>query len=76
MVLAEKLWVELDVTRLVDTVDVTEAGGNGEEGGDWGKSLVDGKDIFWLRVERVIVDISVVNTIFLTTSNTDLLLDC
>ena len=76
MVLAEKLWVELDVTRLVDTVDVTEASGNGEEGGNWGESLVDGKDIFWLGVERVVVDISVIDTIFLTTSDTDLLLNC
>ena len=35
LVLAEKLWVELDVTWLVDTVDVTETSGDGEVWGDW-----------------------------------------
>jgi hypothetical protein len=34
LVLAEKLWVELDVTRLVDTVNITESSGNGEVWGD------------------------------------------
>jgi len=35
LVLAEKLWVELDVSRLVDTMNVSETSGNGEVWGNW-----------------------------------------
>jgi hypothetical protein len=35
LVLTEKLGVELDITGLVDTVDVTESGSDGEIRGDW-----------------------------------------
>ena len=73
LVLAEKLWVKLDVSGLVDTVNVSETSGDGEVWGDWLEGLVDGKDILGLSVERVVVDILVVNTIFLTTSDTDFL---
>ena len=73
LVLAEELGVELDVAGLVDTVDVTEASSNGEVWRDWGESLVDGKDILGLGVERVVVHILIVDTIFLSTSDTDLL---
>ena len=73
LMLAEKLGVELDVTGFVNTVDVTEPGSDGEVWGNWGESFVDGKDILGLRVERVVVNILVVNTILLATSDTDLL---
>lgn len=73
LVLAEELWVKLDVSWLVDTVDVTETSSDREVWGDWGKSLVDGKDILGLGVERVVVNIFVVNTILLTASDTDFL---
>jgi hypothetical protein len=73
LVLAEKLWVELDVSGLVDTVNVSETSGDGEVRGDWLEGFVDGKDILGLSVEGVVVDILVVNTIFLTTSDTDFL---
>jgi hypothetical protein len=73
LVLAEKLWVQLDVTWLVDTVDVTETSGDGEVWGNWGESVVDSKDILWLSVKGVVVNILVVDTILLTTSDTDLL---
>jgi len=74
LVLAEKLWVKLDVTWLVDTVDVTETSGDGEVWGDLRESLVDLVDVLWLSVKGVVVDILVVDTILLTTSDTDLLL--
>ena len=51
LVLLEEFGVELDVARLVDTVDVTEAGSDGEVWGNWGESLVDGKDVLGLGVE-------------------------
>lgn len=73
LVLAEELWVELDVTWLVDTVDVTEAGGDGEVWRDWGKGLVNGKDVLWLGVEGVVVNILVVDSVLLTTGDTDFL---
>lgn len=74
LVLLEKLWVKLDVTWLVNTVDVTETSGNGEVWGDLGESLVDLVDVLWLGVERVVVDRLVVDTVLLTTGDTDLLL--
>ena len=73
LVLAEKFWVELDVTRLVYTVNVTESSGNGEVRGDRSKSLVNCKDVFGLSVERVVIDGGIVNTILLTSGDTDLL---
>lgn len=73
LVLAEELGVELDVTWLVDTVDVTEAGGDGEEWGDGGEGLVDGKDVLGLGVEGVVVNILVVDSVLLTTGDTDFL---
>lgn len=73
LVLAEKLWAELDVTWLVNTMNVTETSGNREVWGDWGKSLVNSKDILWLSVKGVVVNILVVDPVLLTTGNTDLL---
>lgn len=73
LVLTQQLGVKLDVARLVDTVDVTETSGNREVGGDRGEGGVDIVDILGLGVERVVVDASVVNTILLTTSDTNLL---
>jgi hypothetical protein len=73
LVLAEELWVELDVSWLVDTVDVSETSGDGEVWGDWGEGLVDGENILWLGVEGVVVNILVVDTILLTTGDTDFL---
>lgn len=68
--------MKLDVTWLVNTVDVTETSGDGEVWGDRCESLVDGKDVFWLSVERVVVDAGIVNTILLTTSDTNFLFKC
>ncbi|KAI6758907.1 hypothetical protein HG531_014047 [Fusarium graminearum] len=75
LVLAEKLGVELDVARLVNTVDVTKASGDREVGGDGGESVVDVEDILGLSVERVVVNILVVNTVLLTTSDANLHLE-
>jgi hypothetical protein len=73
LVFAEKLGVELDVAWLVDTVNVTESGRDGEVRRDWRKGLVDCQDILGLGVEGVVVNILVVNTVFLTTGDTNLL---
>lgn len=75
LVLLEELRVELDVSWLVDTVDVTEAGSDGEVWGDGGQGLVDLVDVFWLGVESGVVHRLVVDTIFLTASNSNFLSD-
>lgn len=73
LVLGEELGVELDVTGLVDTVNVTEASGNGEVGADGSEGVLDGQDVLGLGVEGVVVNILVVDTVLLTTGDTDLL---
>lgn len=73
--LREELGAELDVAGLVDTVDVAEAGGDGEVGGDGVEGLVDVVDVLGLGVEGVVVDGLVVDTVLLTTGDTDLHLD-
>lgn len=73
LVLGEQLGVETDVTGLVDTVDVTETSGDGEVGADGRKGVVDSEDVLGLGVKGVVVNILVVNTILLTTGDTDLL---
>lgn len=76
LVLGEELGVKLDVAGLVDTVDVTEASSDGEVGGDGTEGVLDGQDVLGLGVEGVVVNILVVDTILLTTGDTDLLLIC
>jgi hypothetical protein len=71
LVLAEKLRVETDVARGIHTVDVAKGSGNGEEIGDLGESLVDIPDILRLGIKGSVVNVLVVDTIFLTTSDTN-----
>jgi hypothetical protein len=71
LVLAQQFRSEGDVSGLVDTVDVTESGSDGEVGGDRGQGLVDLEDLVRLRVQRVVVGTSVVDTILFTTGQTD-----
>lgn len=73
LVLGQQLGVQADVAGLVDTVDVAEAGGNGEVGADGGQGVVDGQDILGLGVEGVVVDVLVVDAVLLTTGDTDFL---
>jgi hypothetical protein len=72
-VLGQKLRVKLNVSGLVDTMDVSETGGNGEIRADGRQTVVDVEDVLWLGVERVIVNILVVDTILLTTSDANFL---
>ncbi len=73
LVFTEKFGVELDITGLVDTVNITETGSDREVWGDWGKSLVDCKNFLWLGVKRIVVNVFVVDTNLLTASDTDFL---
>jgi hypothetical protein len=62
----------LDVSWLVHAVDVTETGGDGEIGRDSREALVDLVDVLRLGVQAVVVNVLVVDTVLLTTSDTDL----
>ena len=54
-------------------MDVSETCRNGEVRADFGQSGPDVVDIFGLCVERVIVNVLVVDAIFFTTSDADFL---
>lgn len=72
LVLDEKFRPQANITRLVDTVNISEGGSNTEVGTDRVKSFVDVKDVGRLSVQTLLVDTSVVNTVFFTTSDADL----
>jgi hypothetical protein len=73
LVLGEKLGVELDIAGLVDAVNITKTGGDAEVGRDLGESGPDVVDIFWLGIERIVVDILVIDTVFFATGDTNFL---
>jgi len=56
LVLGEELGLEDNVSGLVDTVDVSEGGGDRESGGDGEEGVVDVEDVLGLGVERGVVD--------------------
>ena len=59
----EEVGLQLDVARLVDTVNVAEGGGDGEPGRDGRQSLVDGPCVLWRGVELVVGDAAVVDAV-------------
>jgi len=75
LVLSEKLGVELDVTRGIHSVNVSKGSRDGEQIGNLAESVVDIENILGLGVKRSIVDLRVVNTILLTSSDTNLHLE-
>jgi len=75
LVVTEEFGPEGDVSGLVDTVNVSETGGNGEVGGDGVQSSVDIVDVWGLSVEGCVVGVGVVDTVFLTSGDTDLHLE-
>lgn len=56
-------------------MDVSETSGDGEVGADGLEGLDDGQDVLGLGVEGVVVNILVVDTVLLTTSDADLHLE-
>jgi len=64
--------LEVNISRSVNSVDISERGGAGEGGVlDLGKLFVGVPDFLRLSVKTVGVDISVVNTIFLSSGDTE-----
>lgn len=76
LMLVKQLWVKADVARLVNAVDVAEASGDGEIRRNLLQRGIDLVDVLGLSVERVVVDVFIVNTILLTASDTNFLLVC
>jgi hypothetical protein len=76
LVLPEEFRVKLDITRLVDTVNIAETSSDREVWGDGGEGLVDREDIFGLGVEGIIVDVLVIDAILLAAGDTNLLQYC
>ena len=54
-------------------MNIAETSGNGEVWTNLGQGIINIPYVFWLSVERVVVDVFVVYTIFLTTSNSNFL---
>jgi hypothetical protein len=51
LVFAKQLWVQLDITRLVNTMDISETSSDREVRRDGRQSLVDLKNVFGLGVK-------------------------
>jgi hypothetical protein len=75
LVVTKEFGSESDVSGLVDTVNISETGSDGEVGGDGVESSVDIVDVRGLSVEGSVVGVRVVDTILLTTSDTNLHLE-
>lgn len=75
LVLAKEFRVKLDVARLINTVNIAEASSDAEIWGDFDQCGVDVVNIFGLGVKGIIVNIFIVNTIFLTASDSNFLFD-
>jgi hypothetical protein len=71
LVVTKEFGSESDISRLVDTVNVSETSGNGEVGGDGVQSSVDIVNVWRLSVEGSIVGVGVVDTVLFTTSDTN-----
>jgi hypothetical protein len=66
---AKEFRLEFNVTGLVNTVDVTEAGGDGEVRPNFRKSLVHIPNVLWLSVQGGIINAAVVNTYLVNYEN-------
>ena len=65
--------MQAHVAGLVDAVDVAKGGGDGEVGRDLGQGRVDVVDVLGLGVERVVVDVLVVDPVLFAAGDADLL---
>ena len=71
----EDYWSKLNVTRLVDTVHITECGGHSETMAYFLEGLVGLVDFLGLSVEPRTVDVGIVYAVFLPTGDAELDLD-
>jgi len=73
LMLSEELRMQFNVSGLVHTMDISESRGDRKVGRNRGKSFVNLIDIFGLGVKGAVIDIGVVNTVLLTSGDTNFL---
>ena len=73
LMLSEELRMQFNVSRLVHTMDISESRGDRKVGRNRGKGFVNLIDIFGLGVKGVVIDTGVVNTVLLTSGDTNFL---
>lgn len=71
LMFTQKFRVKLDISGLVDTVDVSKSSSDTEVGANGAQCRVDIPDILRLGVKLGVIDTSVVDTVLLTASNTN-----
>ena len=70
--LGKEIRLKLDIARLVNTMDVTKPCSNAEVRRNRAQRLVHLPNVLRLCIERVVINVFVVNTILLAASNSDL----
>jgi hypothetical protein len=75
LVFTQKFRVKLDISRLVNTVNVSESGSDTEVGANGTQGWVHIPNILWLSVELRVIDASVIDAVLLPTGDTDLHLE-
>lgn len=75
LMLAQEFWMQADITGLVNSVNISKACSNGEVRRNRAKRLVHVVDILRLGIKGTVVNSSVIDTILLSSGNTDFLLN-
>jgi len=75
LMLIEEIGMEVHVSRLINTMNVSESSSDAEIGPDCAESLVNVKNVFRLSVQAGVVNSGVVDAVFLTTGDTNLHLE-
>lgn len=73
LMFAEEFWMQLYISRLVYSVDISESGGDGEVGADFRQGLVDVIDVLRLSVQGIVVNFLIVDAVLFATGYSDLL---
>ena len=73
LMLAKQFGMQLDIPRLVHAMNVAKTCGNGKIWTNIGQGIINIPYVFWLSVKRVVVDVFVVYTVFLSTSDANFL---
>jgi len=59
---AKEFRMETDVARFVDTMNVSESSSDGEIGTNFREIVIYIPNIFWLSIQRSVINSSIVNT--------------
>lgn len=75
LAVVENLWSQHNVAWFVNTVDVTECRSDGEVGANLGEFGMNHLDVFGVSVEILLLDRLIVDSVFLTSGDSDLHLE-